>query len=104
MSCGCKNKQTTEPKPIVVQSNNVTEIIDIPNPGYTIEDIIRMKDYLTSTNKTETERKFASDTLLNAFGDLIPDYCDIACMNHIRSRLIYMEKKVLDYTNFNKNK
>lgn len=99
--CNCKNKsEKPTPNPIVVQSNNVTEIIDIPNPGYTIEDIIRIKDYITSTNKTETERKFAADTLLNAFGDLIPDYCDNACLNHLSSRAKYMELKVLEYMNF----
>jgi len=100
--CNCKkNKQTQEKiQPKLVQEDNVINIIDIPQPTYSRENIIRIKDYLSSVNKTHSEKQFVSDLLLNIFGDIIPDYCDQNCFNHIRTRVSYMESKLLEYENF----
>lgn len=102
MGCGCKGENTTsnEKKPIVIKTDGIVEIMDVTNPNYTIEELIRMKDYVSSTNKTELERKFVADMLLTHFGDLIPDYCDNACLNHISNRVKYMEGKLNDYKIF----
>jgi hypothetical protein len=103
--CGCKQNNNTQQKqqPVMVQEDNVINIIDIPQPTYSRENIIRIKDYLSSVNKTHSEKQFVSDLLLNVFGDIIPDYCDQNCFSHIRARINYMESKVLEYENFIKN-
>jgi hypothetical protein len=99
--CSCKENKTTKVKePVLVSKNNEIEIFDIPKPGYTREDIIRMKDYVSSTNKTETERLFVADILLKHFGDIIPDYCDTICFKHIKERIGYMETKLTQYDLF----
>lgn len=99
--CSCKENKTTKVKqPVLVSKNNEIEILDIPKPGYTREDIIRMKDYTSSISRTETERLFVADILLKHFGDLIPNYCDIPCLNHIKERINYMETKLAQYELF----
>jgi len=105
MSCGCKNN-TPQPQkqPQVIKVEGGVEIRDVSNPNYTREDVIRIKDYVSSINKTETERRFVYETLLNAFGDLIPDYCDQACLNHVSNRVTYMEGKLTEYEIFIMNK
>lgn len=98
MSCNCKNnKQPSPPQPVFVKSNNVVEIIDISEPPYTREEIIRAKDYLSSTSKEESERLFVADLLLKNFGDITPEYCGQDCMNQIKNRLNYMESKIIQY-------
>lgn len=98
MSCNCKNnKQPSPPQPVFVKANNVVEIIDIPEPPYTREEIIRAKDYLSSTSKEESERLFVADLLLKNFGDITPEYCGQDCMNQIKNRLNYMESKIIQY-------
>jgi len=100
MGCSCKqNNQTQQKQPIMVKTNNVVEIIDLPEPPYTIEEVIRIKDYLTAMNKTDNEKEFISNILLQSFGDIIPDYCDQTCLNHIRSRAEYMQTKITEYNN-----
>jgi hypothetical protein len=106
MACGCKGNtpQTKQTTPTVIRTDGAVEIMDVTNPNYTIEEIIRMKDYINSTNKTELERKFIADMLLTHFGDLIPDYCDNSCIKHISNRIKYMEDKLNQYMIFNLNK
>ena len=76
--CNCKGSVPQEkivPKgitPIQVQAIKREPI------GYTIEELIRIKDYISSTNKTETERHY---------GDLIPNYCDQNCLNRARRQV-----------------
>lgn len=105
MGCGCKgNVPQQKVVPTVVRTDGAIEIMDVTNPNYTREDIIRIKDYVSSINKTETERRFVYDILLNSFGDMIPDYCDQACLNHISNRIVYMETKLTEYEIFIMNK
>ena len=96
MGCGCKGQQTQQEKivpqgikPIVVQSASEPEQLN-----YTIEDIIRIKDYLSSTNKHDSEKQFISFILNSNFGDVIPGYCDQNCLKHIRKRVKEMEDKL----------
>jgi len=105
MGCGCKgNVPQTKQTPTVVRTDGAIEIMDVSNPNYTREEIIRIKDYVNSINKTETERKFVFDMLATHFGDLIPSYCDQACLNHISNRIVYMETKLTEYEIFIMNK
>lgn len=85
--CNCKGSVPQEkivPKgitPIQVQAIKHEPI------GYTIEELIRIKDYISSTNKTETERQFMSDFMFKHYGDLIPNYCDQNCLNRARRQI-----------------
>lgn len=102
MGCSCKQNNQTQQKqqPVLVQEDNVINIVDVPEPSYTRQNIIRIKDFLSAMNKTHEEKQFVSDLLLNTFGDILPDYCDQPCFSHIRARLNYMESKVSEYENF----
>lgn len=93
--CNCKQQVKQEKivpqgiKPIVVQAASEPEQLN-----YTIEDIIRIKDYLSSTNKHDSEKQFISYILNSNFGDVIPGYCDQNCLKHIRKRVKEMEGKL----------
>lgn len=97
MGCGCgkQNNQDNSKivpqgiKPIVVQSASEPEQLN-----YTIEDVIRIKDYLSSTNKHDSEKQFISYILNVNFGDVIPGYCDQNCLRHIQKRVKEMESKL----------
>ena len=85
MGCGCKQQpqQPVVPKgitPIIVQQ------VHEPT-GYTIEELIRIKDYISSTNKTETERQFMADFMLKHYGDVIPSYCDQICLSRAKKQV-----------------
>jgi hypothetical protein len=98
MGCNCgKNKVDTSKVKVQQTEDKVIEIIDIPAPPYTIEDVIRIKDYYFSTNKTETEKQFVADILLRSFGDIIPSYCDQVCLRQIKTKADYMEQKIIEY-------
>lgn len=86
MGCGCKQQpqQPVVPKgitPIQVQA------VQHQPTGYTIEELIRIKDYISSTNKTETERQFMADFMFKHYGDVIPSYCDHICLNRARRQV-----------------
>jgi len=95
MGCNCKQPVKQEKivpqgiKPIVVQSASEPEQLN-----YTIEDVIRIKDYLSSTNKHDSEKQFISFILNVNFGDVIPGYCDQNCLRHIQKRVKEMEAKL----------
>ena len=94
MGCGCKQPVKQEkivPKgiqPIQVQAVEDTTV------NYRIEDVIRIKDYLSSTNKHGSEKQFIKELLYENFGDIIPDYCDQNCLKQISMRVQQMESKL----------
>jgi hypothetical protein len=94
MGCGCKQPVKQEkivPKgiqPIQVQAVEDTTV------NYRIEDVIRIKDYLSSTNKHDLEKQFIKELLYENFGDIIPDYCDQNCLKQISMRVQQMESKL----------
>jgi hypothetical protein len=94
MGCGCKGNQPQEkivPKgitPIQVQAVQ-------PEPvTYTIEELIRIKDYISSTNKTETERQFVETFMINKAGLVIPSYCDQICLSNLRDKVSQLESRL----------
>jgi hypothetical protein len=94
MGCGCKQPIQQEKivpqgiRPIQVESAEDTTV------NYTIEDVIRIKDYLSSTNKHDSEKQFVSYILNTNFGDVISGYCDQNCLRHIKNRVKEMESKL----------
>ena len=94
MGCGCKGNQPQEnivPKgitPIQVQAVQ-------PEPvTYTIEELIRIKDYISSTNKTESERLFVETFMINKAGMVIPSYCDQICLSNLRDKVLQLESRL----------
>ena len=92
--CGCKGSVPQEkivPKgitPIQVQAVQ-------PEPvTYTIEELIRIKDYISSTNKNETERLFVETFMINKAGLVIPSYCDQICLSNLRDKVQQMESRL----------
>jgi len=94
MGCNCKGSQPQEqivPKgitPIQVQAVQ-------PEPvTYTIEELIRIKDYISSTNKNETERHFVETFMINKAGLVIPSYCDQICLSNLRDKVQQLESRL----------
>ena len=94
MGCGCKGSQPQQPvvpkgiTPIQIQSVQPVEI------NYTIEELIRVKDYISSTNKTETERQFVETFMINKVGLVIPQYCDQICLSNLRDKVLQLESRL----------
>ena len=92
--CNCKQQVRQEKivpdgiRPIQVESAEDTTV------NYTIEDVIRIKDYLSSTNKHDSEKQFVSYILNVNFGDVISGYCDQNCLRHIKNRVKEMEDRL----------
>jgi hypothetical protein len=96
MSCGCKGNNPVQEKivpkgiePIVVQALSKPEPVD-----YTIQDVIRIKDYLSAMNKKDSEKQFITEILYKNFGDIIPSYCDQNCLKGIAVRAQQMEARL----------
>lgn len=92
-NCGCKG--TTKQEKIVPTGITplVIQQVEIP-VEYTKEDIIKLKDYVSSTNKTESQRMEAEIILKKHFGDIIPSYCNQPCLKFIQGRINTMELKL----------
>ena len=93
MGCNCKG-QKQEPivpkgiKPIVVEAVQPAAI------NYTIEELIRVKDYISSTNKKESERQFVQEFMMKEIGMIVPDYCDQICLSNLRLRVKELEGRL----------
>jgi hypothetical protein len=93
---GCNCKQQVKQEKIVPDGIRTIQIQAVENTtvNYTIEDVIRIKDYLSSTNKHDSEKQFVSYILNTNFGDVISGYCDQNCLKHIKNRVKEMESKL----------
>jgi len=97
MGCNCKGKSKEEPKPsIIKKANNVIQFVMEP-PPYTREEVIRVKDYMVATNKTEQERLNMADFNEKYFGEIIVGYCDQVCMDRVKRRLDRATELLNDY-------
>jgi hypothetical protein len=93
---GCNCKQPVKQEKIVPDGIRPIQIQAVENTtvNYTIEDVIRIKDYLNSTNKHDSEKQFISYILNVNFGDVISGYCDQNCLRHIKNRAKEMEDRL----------
>jgi len=83
--CNCKQQPQ---QPVVPKGITPIQVQAVQQPtGYTIEELIRIKDYISSTNKTETERQFMADFMLKHYGDVIPSYCDQICLSRAKKQV-----------------
>ena len=97
MGCNCKNKVKEEPKPSVIKKADDTITFVMDAPPYTREEVIRVKDYVIATNKTEQERLNMAAFNEKYFGEVITGYCDAACMDRVRRRLERATELLNDY-------
>lgn len=95
MGCGCKQPvQQEKIVPKGIEPIRVEAVVDLPPIDYTIEDVIRIKDYLSAMNKQDSEKQFIKEILYKNFGDIIPDYCDQNCLKQIAVRVQQMELRL----------
>lgn len=95
MGCGCKGQPQQEKiVPKGIEPIKVQAVVELPPIDYTIEDVIRIKDYLSSTNKHDSEKQFIAEILYKNFGDVIPSYCDQTCLKQIALRVQQMELRL----------
>jgi hypothetical protein len=94
MGCNCKGSQPQEQ--IVPKGITPIQVVAVqPEPiTYTIEELIRIKDYISSTNKNETERLFVETFMINKAGLVIPSYCDQICLSGLRDKVQQMESRL----------
>lgn len=86
MGCNCKNKQPQKKNFEAYKTEAVQEIESTP-PPFTWEEVIRVKDYIASRNKTEEERQNALSFNEKYFGEPNTGYCDQICMERLSKRL-----------------
>jgi hypothetical protein len=93
MGCGCKQQKQEPIVPKGIEPIKV-EIVQPVAINYTIEEVIRIKDYIISTNKTEPERQFVQDFMMKEFGEIVPNYCDQNCLSRLRNRVKELEDRL----------
>jgi hypothetical protein len=86
LGCNCKNKVKEEPKPAVIKKADDTIEFIMEAPPYSREEVIRVKDYLLSFNKTETERLNMIEFNYKYFGEIMEGYCDQVCLDRVKRR------------------
>ena len=62
--------------------------------NYSIEEVIRAKDYLNARDKKELERDFVYQLLMRTGGPAIYGYCDLVCMKDIKNHLDKLDKQL----------
>ena len=52
------------------------------------------QNYISSTNKNETERLFVETFMINKAGLVIPSYCDQICLSNLRDKVLQLESRL----------
>ena len=93
--CNCKNKTNTEEK-LVPKGITPIQVIQVSSTSinYSIEEVIRAKDYLNARDKKELERDFVYQLLIRTGGPAIYGYCDLVCMKDIKNHLDKLDKQL----------
>jgi hypothetical protein len=81
---------------IVPQGITPIQVIQVSSTSlnYSIEEVIRAKDYLNAKDKKEVEREFVYDLLKRTGGPNISGYCDLVCMKDIKNHLDKLDKQL----------
>jgi len=95
MGCGCKNNTNTQEKlvPKGITPIRVIQVAGAPL-NYSIEEIIRAKDYINARDKKEVERDFVYQLLIRTGGPAIYGYCDLPCMNDLRTHINKLDQQL----------
>ena len=94
MGCGCKQKPVEQTTKIVQKVDHV-EIIE--KPTYDLSELIRIENWLKSTNKTKEDTEFIIQFAYNHFGEIINHYCDIPCQKRMKNRIEMLKQRLEDY-------
>lgn len=93
--CGCKQNNMKQEK---IVPNGVTpiQVIQVSSAplNYSIEEVIRAKDYLNARERKEVEREFVYDLLRRTGGPNISGYCDLVCMKDIKTHIDKLDKQL----------
>jgi hypothetical protein len=94
LSCGCKN--TMKEEKIVPQGITPIQVVQVSSTplNYSIEEIIRAKDYLNARDKKELERDFVYQLLIRTGGPAIYGYCDLVCMKDVKNHIDKLDKQL----------
>jgi hypothetical protein len=95
MGCGCKNNTNTQEK-IVPKGITPIRVIQVAGTplNYSIEEVIRAKDYINARDKKELERDFVYQLLIRTGGPAIYGYCDLVCMKDIRNHIDKLDRQL----------
>ena len=95
MSCGCK-QNTMKQEKLVPKGITPIQVIQVSSTSinYSIEEVIRAKDYLNSKDKKEVERDFVYQLLIRTGGPAIYGYCDLVCMKDIKNHIDKLDKQL----------
>ena len=93
--CNCKQNTTKEEK-IVPKGVSPIQVVKVSSTSlnYSIEEVIRAKDYLNSKDKKQVERDFVYQLLIRTGGPSIYGYCDLVCMKDIKNHIDKLDKQL----------
>jgi hypothetical protein len=102
--CGCKKKDNIQGKtPIMVQAHNEVEIIELEEPPYSIEEVIRVREYFNTRIKNDDQREFVIEWNRKFFEPQQQGYCDQVCFERIRIRAEHAFNKCIEYEKYKMN-
>ena len=81
---------------IVPQGITPIQVVQVSSTplNYSIEEIIRAKDYLNARDKKELERDFVYQLLIRTGGPAIYGYCDLVCMKDVKNHIDKLDKQL----------
>ena len=93
--CNCKQNTIKEEK-IVPQGITPIQVIQVSSTSlnYSIQEVIRAKDYLNARDKKDVERDFVYQLLIRTGGPVIYGYCDLVCMKDIKNHIDKLDKQL----------
>ena len=93
--CNCKQNTIKEEK-IVPKGISPIQVVQVSSTSlnYSIQEVIRAKDYLNARDKKDVERDFVYQLLIRTGGPAIYGYCDLVCMKDIKNHLDKLDKQL----------
>lgn len=88
MGCNCKNKQK-EPTKIITPEADLQEVKNIA-----LETINQMEKILFGWNENTANRVVLRKFMLENFGEVIHDYCDIPCKKRVQKKLDKLKTEI----------
>jgi hypothetical protein len=87
---------------VIPQTDGSLEITEPKAPAFTWEEVIDVKDYLVSRNKTEEGRRKLVEFNRNYYGEIIQGYCDQPCLERTKLRVERAIEQLNEYENLKK--
>jgi hypothetical protein len=100
MGRNCKNKA---PK-VEIKTQIIDNVMVIPNqtaPPYTMEEVLKIKNYLED-KQDPNGHQLIIDFTEKYFGEVIVGYCNITCIQKTRSRIELALERLNEWEQLNK--